>query len=1046
MRNLRLNLFDFFRSRLIVSACIASLGAVTAIWPVRLAGQSSESKLTTVLATLAANVPQEPAVRGQVTTSGAKPVAVESLPLSVQDSVRGGWLRINANNEVQVYVLVSAAGDETNAALQAVGATIEIDDRARRRVQARISVTRLQALAQLAVVDAVRLPTYARRHIGGVTTEGDSILHTDAVRQQLSIDGTGVRVGVVSDGIKGVIATGCTSSCSGVDNGPIATGDLPTSIGVRNGSGVLTSVTGGIVARSFKANNDLEGLPGGSCGFAGAGAEGTALLEIVHDLAPGARLSFANGDTDLEFMQAVNFLAASNDVVLDDVSFFGEPYDGTSAVSRNTAAALNNPSFPIRAYFTSVGNSADAHYFGPYANSGIDGTTVNGITNIGHLHLFQRAGETTDVLGLGSQTYNVLSLPTNGEVAIFLSWDDAFGASANNYDLFLVQQSTGRVVASSTDSQSGRQDPVEFIDYVNRGAQDTFRIVVQNVRDAAQPRNLNLFTFQPECAASGPLLLAPPRHERLNYNTPSRSVAAQADAGGSPASVVSVGAVCSASANAASKSASNESCNDPTNSTIEFFSSRGPTLDGRVKPDVTAVDGVSITGAGSFGNTFFGTSAAVAHLGGVAALVLQSAPCLLSRATTGTTASDAARTQLRSVIVNNAFPLSQVPSNTFGSGLVDALATVQTTLPTRVGATSLTLDGTTPLGASLTPDQLGFADPNQCGLTRLSWSGGCGASPGSTITCPFGTSSVSVSASNNGFAFGGATDLDITVTDFSTDVSPGSAAIGAGQSAQFVVTVAPQGGPYGTPIALSCNTGTLPPGVSCSFNPDTVRPGNKPVQSILTLSTTASSAAPPSGVDFESDRHVTPLPSTTFVPLLAVAGIVLVTLRARRYRGALVAATIVLVAAAALPMSRASAAPASGIAIFPATVVFGSQTVGTSAPAQIVRLTNTGADPLSLTVTVTGDFTQFTNCASSVASGESCSVAVTFTPTATGARTGSLTLIDNAAGSPHSVSLSGTGVAAPAGGAGTPAGSYTVTVTGTAGTLTHTAPITLTVQ
>src|SRR5205814_712679 len=180
----------------------------------------------------------------------------------------------------------------------------------------------------------------------------------DAMRQQYSLDGTGVRVGVVSDGLKGVFATGCTANCAGVDKGPISTGDLPASAGVRTASGVLTSSAGGIVARSFRANGDLEGTQPSSCGFAGAGAEGTALLEIVHDLAPGARLAFANADTDLEFAQAVNFLAASNDVVLDDIGFFGEPYDGTSAVSSNTAAALNNPAFPIRAYFTSVGNNA----------------------------------------------------------------------------------------------------------------------------------------------------------------------------------------------------------------------------------------------------------------------------------------------------------------------------------------------------------------------------------------------------------------------------------------------------------------------------------------------------------------------------------------------------------------------------------------------------------------------------------------------------------------------------------------------------------------
>ena len=75
---------------------------------------------------------------------------------------------------------------------------------------------------------------------------------------------------------------------------------------------------------------------------------------------------------------------------------------------------------------------------------------------------------------------------------------------------------------------------------------------------------------------------------------------------------------------------------------MEFFSSQGPTIDGRVKPDIAAIDGVSITGAGSFPVPFFGTSAASPHMGGIAALVLQSAPCLLNR-TTSTVAPDTAR-------------------------------------------------------------------------------------------------------------------------------------------------------------------------------------------------------------------------------------------------------------------------------------------------------------------------------------------------------------------------------------------------------------------
>src|SRR5262249_55631684 len=216
--------------------------------------------------------------------------------------------------------------------------------------------------------------------------------------------------GVISDGIKGVFASGCTT-CGGASNGPIATGELPDATGVRNDAGVLTSSSGGIRGRSFTSNSDLEGLPPPApvCGFAGAGAEGTAILEIVHDIAPGAQLAFANPETDLDFAQAVTYLASTNDVVLDDLGFFGDAFDGTSLVSSATAAALNNPSFPIRGYYTSVGNSADEHYYGLYADSGQ--TLVSGVAASGNAHLFQQSDDTVDVLGLGPKPYNLISLP-----------------------------------------------------------------------------------------------------------------------------------------------------------------------------------------------------------------------------------------------------------------------------------------------------------------------------------------------------------------------------------------------------------------------------------------------------------------------------------------------------------------------------------------------------------------------------------------------------------------------------------------------------------
>ncbi len=1013
------------------------------------------SKLTTVLADLAGAVPQTSA--GAALTSGAQSaarVALDAMPKSVQDAARERRLRLDDNNEIQVYILLADLGDETLAALKAAGATIEISDPARLRVQARVSASRLQAIAALGAVNAVRLPTYARRRTGSVTSEGDHILNADAVRLQYGLDGTGVRVGVASDGLKGVFATACTT-CGGLATGPIASGDLPAATGTRDASGKLTAVIGGIVAKSFQANGDLEGLPPASpvCAFQGAGGEGTALLEVVHDVAPGAKLSFANADTDLEFAQAVNFLAVSNDVVLDDVGFFGEPYDGTSAVSANTAAALNNATNPIRTYLTAVGNDADEHYYGAYTDSGVDGTALNGIANAGHLHLFQRTADTTDVLGLGSQPYNVISLPSNGEVAIFLTWDDAFGASANNYDLYLVQQSTGKVVARSTDVQNGRQDPVETIDYVNNtGTRDYFRLVVQNVNNAAKAKNLNIFSLQPECAASGPERLASGRHERHNYNTAARSVSAQGDAGGSPVSVISVGAICSASSGASGASAGNESCLDTSNSTAEFFSSRGPTLDGRVKPDIAAIDGVSITGAGSFPSPFFGTSAAVPHVGGIAALMLQSAPCLMNR---GASTIDAAtaRATARNLILHNAIGLSgsspKAPNDVFGYGRADALRIVQPTLPTATGRTTYSFDGSTPFGASITPSQLGFTDPNRCSLTRLNWTGGCGTGPGATMTCPIGTSNLSVSASNNGVSFGPPANMTITVTGFALGATPSGVTVSAGQPAVYTVTVSAQGGPFGSTVALGC--GNLPPQTACTFNPPTVNPGKGAVTSRLTITTTAASAMPP--LVENSSRPARPLhfdpPAAGTLAWLLTMGLAGVALRRARVRRAVVWATACAAfVAAGFAASTSDLRADSGIALFPSGLRFGSQTVGTASPPQNIFVTNTGGDALTISsVGLSSNYSILNaTCGTTLNPGASCGIAISFVPTSAGTLTGLLQIADNSLGSPHSVSLTGTGVAASTTTGATPSGSYGISITGTAGTYTQLASVTLAVQ
>jgi len=89
---------------------------------------------------------------------------------------------------------------------------------------------------------------------------------------------------------------------------------------------------------------------------------------------------------------------------------------------------------------------------------------------------------------------------------------------------------------------------------------------------------------------------------------------------------------------------------------------------------------------------------------------------------------------------------------------------------------------------------------------------------------------------------------------------------------------------------------------------------------------------------------------------------------------------------------------------------FGSQAVGTTSFARNINLSNTGNAPLSIaSITVSGDFSESNNCGTSLAAGNSCSISVRFTPTIGGTRTGTLAISDNAAGSPQTVSLSGTG-------------------------------------
>lgn len=161
----------------------------------------------------------------------------------------------------------------------------------------------------------------------------------------------------------------------------------------------------------------------------------------------------------------------------------------------------------------------------------------------------------------------------------------------------------------------------------------------------------------------------------------------------------------------------------------------------------------------------------------------------------------------------------------------------------------------------------------------------------------------------------------------------------------------------------------------------------------------------------------------------------------------------------AISLSGAGAVPAVSLAPS-GGISFGSQAVGTTSTGQNITVTNTGGVPLSISsVSLTGanasDFNQTNTCGSPVASGAFCTISVTFDPSTTGARSASASITDNAAGSPQTVALTGSGVVAavtlaPASltfssqGIGSTSAAQTITLTNSGGSVLTVAGISLT--
>lgn len=328
-----------------------------------------------------------------------------------------------------------------------------------------------------------------------------------------------------------------------------------------------TELPSSVTVRSFRANGNI---------YAGS-AHGTGCAEIIHDMAPDAQLWLVNFETGVDLQNAVDWIITQGvDVISFSMgSYLGGPGDGTGPLCNIVKRASDNGIV----WVNSAGNAAEEHWAGTFSDP--DG---NGWHNF---------SGTTEIL--------LFYVYKGNPVYAYLKWNDwgtwngtNYSGSDQDYDLKLYYLNGSNLVwaGQSINLQNGSQWPVEF---VNGLTSPTSKYWVIAINKFNATKNVKFDVF-----VSGSIY---PTTARV----PAGSLTIPAD---SPHSVT-VGAV------------------DWSNDSYHSYSSQGPTLDGRIKPDLCAPSGVSCVSYGNQG--FFGTSAAAPHVAGAFGLLKGQIPYSLGQ-------------------------------------------------------------------------------------------------------------------------------------------------------------------------------------------------------------------------------------------------------------------------------------------------------------------------------------------------------------------------------------------------------------------------------
>ena len=679
-----------------------------------------------------------------------------------------------------------------------------------------LPLANIDAAAARAEVVSMRAAMFHTR-VGAVTSQGDFAQGSATLRTTWpGLDGSGVTVGVLSDSFNcyAVYETPGSGVPQGGGTGyapagftadaqkDMSTGDLPASVNVLEEAGQFSSQ--------------------GRCMDYGApqlppyADEGRAMLQIVHDVAPGASLAFYTAsEGEADFANGITALAAAGaTVIADDVGYFDEPFfqDGLIAQAVDTVAAQGV------AYFSAAGNNGRLSY----ENTAPSFTGVgSGATAGQQLLNFDASGATSTT----SLSVTIPALQQGDFMAVVVEWDQPYvtgaagspGASSS-IDLCISAAPKGSIVINLDGN------PVTCTGPNATGTDAVQVLIIGSPANAPVASQQTTVTFQIGLANGTP---APGRIKLVveddgagstinAFDTQSPTLQGHPGAAGATALGAAFFAnTISCGASMAKLEPYSSAGGDPI-----LFDASGSRLSApvvRQKPEFVGADGVNTTfflypladyGAtdgssvaqcandASFPN-FFGTSAATPHAAGAAALMLQANP--------GTTAA-----QIITALENTAQAIATTPPDyNSGYGFINVDAALGT-LPASAPLLSLS-SSTIYLTQSSTLSWLAVNSTSCTAAGTAGWSGSQPTGGSHTVTpAATGTYTYTLTCiSAQGSQSGSATLTVQAIPPFSNT----STALPSGQvGAAYTATLSATGGI--PPYSWSLKSGTLPAGLS----------------------------------------------------------------------------------------------------------------------------------------------------------------------------------------------------------------------------------------